>query len=32
LPARRDVNQHKKGDKLPSFGALDAAGPRIVRW
>jgi hypothetical protein len=31
LPARRDVNQHKKGDKLPSFGAPDAAGPRIVR-
>jgi SAM-dependent methyltransferase len=32
LPSRRDINQHKKGDKLPSFDALDSAGPRIVRW
>jgi len=32
LPARRDVNQHKKADKLPSFDALNEARPRIVQW
>ena len=32
LPAHRTVNQHEKGDRLPSDGLLRAAQDRILGW